>query len=56
MHLYHSWIFTIFDKKKNTLISNYSQRASLCLFNKHKYVNGICEPHMDNYDINERWY
>ena len=42
---------------KNMLISNYSQRTRLCLFSKHKYVNGIYEPNMDNYDDkNERWY
>ena len=45
----HQW------HESNKLISNYSQRALLCLFSKHKYVNGICEPHMDNCDdMNER--
>ena len=29
---------------KNKLVSNYSESAPLCLFSKHKYVNGICEP------------
>ena len=42
---------------KNSLISNYSLRAQLCLLSKHKYINGICEFHMDNYDdMKERWY
>ena len=42
---------------KSKMISNYSQRAPLCLFSKHKYVNGACEPNMNNYDdMNERWY
>ena len=34
---------------KNRLVSNYSIKTLLCLFGKHKYINGIFESDMNNY-------
>lgn len=42
-HEYAPWIFIIFIKSR--LISNYLERALLCLFSN---VNGMYESDMDN--------
>ena len=47
----------LFFKSKDRLIPIYSKRTLIYLFNKQKYVNGICELDVDNYNgIYERWY